>query len=367
MNLIQFQGKQADHFAQLQKHNPDSNPNGLKSFDEGYTEVLENKYGESKQRPYNGYVSPNTKRSVSKYIETWVESVRTCKMSILKKYKDVLPYFTFVTLSLSSAQRHDDKFIKKNLLVRFIDKMRKAGKFKHYFWRAEPQKNGNIHFHLIVDAFIDYEYLRNQWNETQANYGYIEPYTKRQTEKYKNGFFIDYTMKRWDKKAKRSVLVSPETQKKAYEFGVETGWTQPNSTDIRKIAKVYDLTSYLLKYFTKNGKQETRGNYTCIENRTIEGRIIGKSDGLEKLDTFCISEFDASFLNWIDCARDLGCVEKTIDVVGNGSVVCVLGRFMASLRQHEFKRKLMWFHLHKIRQLYELLIPCPEDLMDNPY
>ena len=32
--------------------------------------------------------------------------------------------------------------------------------FDYYFWRAEKQANGNIHFHLLVDRFIPMDLLR---------------------------------------------------------------------------------------------------------------------------------------------------------------------------------------------------------------
>jgi hypothetical protein len=346
-NLIQFQNKLAGNYEDW---------------------LLYNKCPtDEKQRPYNGWVSPATKRKVSKYLEVWVEAVRQSKNGVLRKYSQVLPYFTFVTLTLSSEQKHDDKFIKRNLLGRWIEKSQRAGLFKYFFWRAEPQKNGNIHFHLLVDKYIPYEVLRETWNAIQAQFGYIEQYRSKNIEKYREGFVFDNTKKVFDRKTNTYRVVSYQDQKRLYNFGVQTNWTQPNSTDIKKISSIKDLTSYLLKYFTKNGKQETRGNFTCIESRTIDGRIIGKSKGLEKLESFCISELDHHFVDWLNHAERARLVEKEIDIVGNNSIVVVLGRFADSIKRHAgLSRKLLWHHLKILKQLYLPDINLAQ-IMPNPY
>lgn len=36
---------------------------------------------------------------------------------------------------------------------------------KHYFWRAELQANGQIHFHLIVDHYIPKHAVQHDWNK----------------------------------------------------------------------------------------------------------------------------------------------------------------------------------------------------------
>lgn len=36
---------------------------------------------------------------------------------------------------------------------------------RKYLWRAEPQKNGNIHFHVVLDQWIDKDEARKRWNE----------------------------------------------------------------------------------------------------------------------------------------------------------------------------------------------------------
>lgn len=115
----------------------------------------------------------------------------------------------FFTLTLSAPQDpYTDSDIKKNLLERFIRVYRNKG-MRNYIWRAERQKNGNIHFHFITDTFIEKTQLRDSWNNIQNR---LE--------------FIDYFEKKF-------------------------GHRNPNSTDIKSVKGVNEVRSYILKYMTK--------------------------------------------------------------------------------------------------------------------
>ena len=71
----------------------------------------------------------------------------------------------FITLSLSSTQIHSDNEIKEKCLNQFLIEIRKRYRVKNYIWRAEKQKNGNIHFHVVIDKFIAWSELRDRWNQ----------------------------------------------------------------------------------------------------------------------------------------------------------------------------------------------------------
>ena len=102
-----------------------------------------------------------------------------------------------------------------------------------YFWRAEAQKNGNIHFHLIVDKYVKYEDLRIIWNRVQNKLNYIDKFEEK--NHYRN----------------------------------------PNSVDVRSAAQVKNFINYVLKYCLKEEK-----------SRKIEGRIYGMSDELRSINIF---------------------------------------------------------------------------------
>ncbi len=118
----------------------------------------------------------------------------------------------FVTLTLSSKQRHSDKFLKKKLLGSFLDYLRKKKGIKNYVWRAESQANGNIHFHIITDTFLPWQQLRDVWNNIQEKLGYVS------------------------------------------EFKKKFNHSNPNSTDVHSLIKIKNIGAYLSKYCSKNAK-----------------------------------------------------------------------------------------------------------------
>ena len=146
----------------------------------------------------------------------------------------------FVTLTLSDKQRHTDQHIKRYLLGNFITQIKRTYFVEHYFWKAEAQKNGNIHFHLIIDKFIPKENLTSIWNEIQLDY--VTTYSQR------------------------------------------TGKTNPPSTQIEGIRNFKRISLYATKYALKDDGDEPA--------RKIEGRIWGCSDQLRCIQPYISNKLD---------------------------------------------------------------------------
>lgn len=72
------------------------------------------------------------------------------------------PTFCTLTLPVKVSAEHDS-FIKENLFDTFIDNIVSNRNVKCYVWRAEAQLNGNIHFHIVFDRFLDYKQLKKSW------------------------------------------------------------------------------------------------------------------------------------------------------------------------------------------------------------
>jgi hypothetical protein len=121
----------------------------------------------------------------------------------------------FITLTLSSKQKHSDNVIKSKLLNQFLIEIKRTYGCQRYLWRAESQSNGNIHFHIVTDVFIAWRKLRTLWNRIQEKLGYVSTFTDC------------------------------------------TGKVDPNSTDVHAIKKIKNLPSYLSKYCSKNAKGYT--------------------------------------------------------------------------------------------------------------
>lgn len=118
-----------------------------------------------------------------------------------------------LTLTLAAPQQTiTDRQIKKELLEPMIRKLRKWG-LKNYVWKAEYQKNGNLHFHIFVDCYMDITDTRNIWNRLQAKFHFIN------------------------------------------NFRSKHGHTDPNSTDIKPVQTEKKMIVYMLKYMMKPTKK----------------------------------------------------------------------------------------------------------------
>jgi hypothetical protein len=180
----------------------------------------------------------------------------------------------FITLTLPSLQIHDDNEIKSKCLNQFLIEIRKKHNVKNYLWRAEKQKNRNLHFHILVDKFIPWSEIRDRWNRICNKLGYVDRYREEMKQFHAGGFQVrQELLKKWEYKA----------QVKAYKTGVATDWNSPNSTDVHSIRKVINIKSYIMKYMSKQpGTPEDPGNETT-EEITQLGRIWGCNQELSKV------------------------------------------------------------------------------------
>jgi hypothetical protein len=86
--------------------------------------------------------------------------------------------FVLITLTLPVEQFHSDKFLKLKLLKPFIKTLEKRYKAFRWMWRAEKQKNGNIHFHIAIDKYIDKNILNAIYLHYLKSLGYLQKYQK---------------------------------------------------------------------------------------------------------------------------------------------------------------------------------------------
>lgn len=188
---------------------------------------------------YNGYMSPKTKAKVSTMLNNWYASIYVARKRSKKTKEKVIPYLTFVTLTLPAKQEHDDNEIKRRCLNLFLTKLKEAKGVQHYFWRAETQGNGNIHFHVICDRFIDRIWIQKHWNLSVNTLGYVD------------------------------------------RFCAVHGHSQPPSTHVVKVNSLKEASQYVVNYMKKH---EGR--------RIVKGRIWGCSEGLEKIQSLCAIHSD---------------------------------------------------------------------------
>lgn len=149
----------------------------------------------------------------------------------------------FITLTLASEQQHEDRVIKFELLNQFLTELRTKFSMHHYIWKAEKQKNGNIHFHIIVDVYIKYSQIREIWNRIQNKLGYVD--------RFKNNIvalgFDHYVARAMENNSSLTLSQCRARWRK----GQETNWENPPSTEIRQVEKVRKIGAYFAKYFSK--------------------------------------------------------------------------------------------------------------------
>lgn len=186
-----------------------------------------------KKERFNGLISASRKKYITQKLTCWLNSIQTRVDTVTKLGFKAKYYPIFCTLTLSSEQQHQDQYLKRELLGQFILELKKYHNVKYYFWRAESQKNGNIHFHLILDKYIPYAIILDRWNRIQNKLGYVD------------------------------------------KFKEKVNRNNPNSVDVKGVKDVDNFVNYILKYAVKEEKY-----------RKIKGRLYGMSDELRYLDLY---------------------------------------------------------------------------------
>lgn len=217
-------------------------------------------------RKSHGIVSDIARRKIGKALDYLLLLAQDKKVNLEKSGRHFMFKLAFVTLTLPSTQVHDDKTIKREILNQFLVELKKHYYVSNYLWRAEKQKNGNLHFHLIIDKFIPWSELRDRWNRVCNKLGYVDRYRDEMKAYHSGGFRVRKDLiEKW----------SYKSQVKAYKAGVANDWNSPNSTDIHSIRKVWNVKKYVAKYMTKQAEQQNEVNNESESFMAQTGRIWG--------------------------------------------------------------------------------------------
>jgi hypothetical protein len=160
---------------------------------------------------YSGQLTSHSRKRLQKCINLLVAIAKPKRVAPPIVTKAFTFSVNFITLTLPAAQGSvTDKELKKGCLDPWIKSMKRKHQMKSYVWRAERQFNGNVHFHIISDAYLPQDDVRNDWN--------------RQLSKF---HFID-------------------------KFAEKHNYKTPNSTDVHAIHKIDNLAAYMVKYMSKD-------------------------------------------------------------------------------------------------------------------
>lgn len=220
-------------------------------------------------------MSYQTKKRIKDIIESWTDTLDTPG-----QIKETLQ---FITMTLPAKQKHEDAEINKSL-NRYLYFLKRKTEFKTYLWIAEKQKNGNIHYHVLIDKKVPHQTIRRLWNHEMKKLGYITDYRNNQLKWHQKGFKVrPELLQKWNE----------EKQLKAYQKGMQENWTNPNSTDIHSLKKIKNVKAYVTKYMTKGiesdklkeaDRQLKQREITSSQHKTLREEII-KTDYPELIIT----------------------------------------------------------------------------------
>ena len=198
------------------------------------------------KKEYNGYLSRATKSYITKILDNWFLTVRHFNLHMAISSKQRQKQMVFFTLTLPAKQVHTDNEIKRQVLNKFIIICQRKGLFEQWFWRAEKQKNGNIHFHFLIDTYFDKKQLQSVWNSCLEPLGYINEFEKKYNHR------------------------------------------NPPTTQIQVVPNGQNIIDYVIKYVGKNEGTDK-----------VMGRIWGMSDKLRNLKSYVedIANTDEKLIN----------------------------------------------------------------------
>jgi len=175
-------------------------------------------------------LSKSSAKKVKEIVTNWYIGIKLTQKQQYSSGKHFDNYLVMITLTLPSKQIESDKVVKAKYLNTFLTKLRYYNESFNYLWVSERQKNGNIHFHLIVDKWFKKETIQGLWNDALSNGSYIDTFQKKH------------------------------------------GHRKPPSTKITGQQQMKDAAEYITKYVTKSEKSDK-----------IEGKVWDCSDSLINL------------------------------------------------------------------------------------
>lgn len=208
---------------------------------------------EVRKKRYSGQLSPSAKKRLAKATTLLVQSAkrRWIYNEVSKRY--FYHQLSFITLTVSDPkQKLTGKEAYKKLLSHFLQWLRRTKQCNTYIWKAELQANGQIHYHITTPCFINWQEIRDKWNNLQKQNGLLDSYFSK------------------------------------------TGHYDANSTDIHEVNNIEDTAAYLVKYISKAYQNETSLGgkvWDCSQNLKINNYFTTEaSSEHDKFLDYCVEE-----------------------------------------------------------------------------
>lgn len=132
--------------------------------------------------PYSGEIKSAGKRVIENRFHCWFKANEYHNSLPENKRKRKQRRFVLITLTLPTVQMHDDKTLKLKALKPFIKELERKKGMVRWSWKAEAQKNGNLHFHVVTDTYIPRNDIDEAWFRAMERLGYLQKYQEEHPE-----------------------------------------------------------------------------------------------------------------------------------------------------------------------------------------
>lgn len=195
-----------------------------------------------------------------------------------------------ITLTLSDKQKHSDHFVKQVMLKNFFDTLLNRYPGMSYVWKAEAQveNTDNIHFHIITDHFIPFNYVSRVWNRIQKRHGYLDAYAEK-----KKSYNAPSTEVEKVKSEKQMARYIRKYMLKGVAKDAAEKLQQKQNELVQKISAEKNPFN---KRRLHNELFKVNADLKLAKARRIKGKLWGCSDNLLiGAFTFCIDELPIDF------------------------------------------------------------------------
>ena len=226
------------------------------------------------------------------YFMSKSKSVTTIKGAQITNFR-----INFITLTLPAKQVHTTAEITSGCFNQFLTEVRTRFNLENYVWRMEFQKNGNVHYHICTDVFLDYYEVLKIWNRVIGKLGYVQKYTEKHALMSLGDYCAAYG---------NGGTVPFDVLKKRYVKGRALGWKIPNSVDVKSVVGQKKIAFYISKYFGKSAKHAVNCNELDTEENSKGLRLWFCSRSLSRLKKIVdfIPAFDIDLLSIVKTAKD---------------------------------------------------------------
>ena len=282
-------------------------------------ELTEERLNALRSKKFTGVLSRRSQTKIIQICQNWQDTLAYRNKVVPRGTNIAEKQIIMLTLTLSLDTQLTDQYIKRYMLTYFLTSLIRSKPDTHYLWKAETQKNGRIHFHLLLDNYFDKEKVRQLWNSIQllhlgvSNPELIKkvkasPSTRIEALKNKASA-IDYVGKYITKNEGKRLVegrlwgCSRELKElKPVEFCLSKTEITDIMTETLPNEQQYYVNQYCLYYTHFPNVRETKDHFFNMHTSTL----LILSNNLEKLYTG--SMFGAQEIEQTEWFRDL-CLE----------------------------------------------------------